>query len=72
MAAKRFPETVFKNWNDNFKGGGDRDRAGVGFPMGHGKGLWRRREAVSIATIRAADIEEWLAEHASTPGYRHT
>jgi len=30
------------------------------------------REEVSIATIRAADIEEWLAEHASTPGYRHT
>jgi len=30
------------------------------------------REAVSVATIRTADIEAWLAEHATTPGYRHT
>lgn len=30
------------------------------------------REEVSIATIRTADIEEWLAERATTPGYRHT
>lgn len=30
------------------------------------------REEASIATIRTADIEEWLAEHATTPGYRHT
>ncbi len=30
------------------------------------------REERSIATIRTADIEEWLTDHASTPGYRHT
>jgi hypothetical protein len=30
------------------------------------------RGEVSIAAIRTADIEEWLAEHATTPGYRHT
>jgi integrase/recombinase XerD len=30
------------------------------------------REAMSIAAIRTADIEAWLTEHATTPGYRHT
>ena len=30
------------------------------------------REAMSIAAIRTADIEEWLAERATTPGYCHT
>jgi site-specific recombinase XerD len=30
------------------------------------------REERSIASIRTADIEEWLADHASTPGYRQT
>jgi integrase len=30
------------------------------------------REAVSIAALRTVDIEEWLTENATTPGYRHT